>query len=76
MEESGNRNAEVMGVKDTQKDLQRQIACDHGVSQKLVHQPGSIQELDLGSLYICIKCVAWSSCGSPKKMSMSLFLAT
>lgn len=33
--------------------------------ERLYHQPGSVQELDLNALRICSKCAAWSPCGSP-----------
>ena len=47
-----------------QEDLQSQLTWVHGDSQRLNHQPNTMQALDLGPLYICSRCAAWPSCGS------------
>ena len=45
-------------VSRTPQDPQNQLTCAHWNSQRLNHQPGSLLELDLGSLHICNKCAA------------------
>ena len=57
---------QAKGVKDT---MGRPTKSTNLGSQRLGHQTGSMQKLDLGSLHICCKCAAWSSCGSPNKWS-------
>ena len=58
------KNSERIGT--PQEDQQCELTWSFGHSQRLNHQPKSIQRLDLGPLHICSRCTAWSSCGSPK----------
>lgn len=53
-------------VKDTTKDLQSQLTWTNGPhSQRLNHEPKSMQGLNLGPLHTCSGYAAWHSCGSP-----------
>ena len=53
------------GVKDTTR-RQTQLTWAPWGSQRLNHQPKSMQRLDGGPLHICSRCPAWSPCGSSK----------
>jgi hypothetical protein len=59
------------GSRTPPEDPQSQLAWDGGGSQRLNHQPESVQGLDLEPLHISGKYAAWSSCGSPNKCSGS-----
>lgn len=52
-----------------EEDLQ--ITRAHGDSQRLTHQPKSIQGLDLDLLNTCSRCATWSLFGSPRNWSRS-----
>jgi hypothetical protein len=69
VEEWGITVSKSEGSRTPQEDPQSQLTWDHGNSQNLRYQPGSIQEVGLESLHFCSKCAAWSSCGSPNKWS-------
>lgn len=62
------------GSRTPQEDPLSQLTWDCGGSQRLGHQQGSRQELDLDPLHICSKCAAWSSYRSPKQSWGSLRL--
>ena len=47
-----------------QEDQQSQLTWTLEVSHTLNHQPKSEHRLDLGSLHMCSRRAAWSSCGS------------
>ena len=48
-----------------EEDLQSLLTWAHVGPQRLGHQLGSMQKLDLDLLHICSKYAAWSSSGSP-----------
>jgi hypothetical protein len=70
----GDRIEPARGVKDTTRRPTESTNLAHGGSQRLNHQPKSIQGLDLEPLNICSRCKAWSSCGSPNNWSRGLSL--
>jgi hypothetical protein len=47
-----DRSDKQEGLRTPQEDLQNQLTQGHGDSQRLSHQPKSMQGLDLDSLYI------------------------
>jgi hypothetical protein len=58
--------------KTSSEDPQSQLIWAHGGSHRLGHQPGRMQDLDLGPLHVCSKCEGWFSCGSPNKHSRAV----
>ena len=61
-----DRSDQVGGVKTTTRKPTDQLTLEHGGSQSLGHQPGSMQELGLYVLHICSKCADWSNVSSLK----------
>jgi hypothetical protein len=60
------RRIEVANGVTPHEDIQSQLTWAGGSSQRLNHQPKSVQGLDLGPLHIGSRWAAWSPCDLEK----------
>jgi hypothetical protein len=69
MKEVGEGLKALKGIETRQEDQLNQLTWTPGNSQRLSHQPKSINGLDLGPQHICSKRADQSPCGYPNNWS-------